>query len=35
MTSLALPVPSAVGSLDTYVQTVNRFPLLTQEQETE
>ena len=35
MTSLALPVPSAVGSLETYVQTVNRFPLLTQEQETE
>jgi RNA polymerase sigma-32 factor len=33
MTSLALPVPSAVGSLETYVQTVNRFPLLTQEQE--
>ena len=35
MTSLALPVPSAVGSLETYIQTVNRFPLLTQEQETE
>jgi RNA polymerase sigma-32 factor len=33
MTSLTLPVPSAVGSLETYVQTVNRFPLLTQEQE--
>ncbi len=34
MTSLALSVPSPVGSLETYIQTVNRFPLLTQEQET-
>jgi len=33
MSSLTLPVPSAVGSLETYVQTVNRFPLLTREQE--
>jgi RNA polymerase sigma-32 factor len=33
MTSLALSVPSPVGSLETYIQTVNRFPLLTQEQE--
>jgi len=33
MNSLALPVPSAAGSLESYVQTVNRFPLLTQEQE--
>ena len=33
MNSLVLPVPSAVGSLDAYVQSVNRFPLLTQEQE--
>ena len=31
--SFALPVPSAAGSLESYVQTVNRFPLLTQEQE--
>jgi RNA polymerase sigma-32 factor len=31
--TLALPVPSAVGSLDHYVQTVNRFPLLTQDEE--
>jgi len=31
--NIALPVPSAVGSLETYVQTVNRFPLLTPEQE--
>ncbi len=28
-------VPMPVGSLDTYIQTVNRFPLLTQEQEQE
>ena len=31
--ALALPVPSAVGSLDHYVQMVNRFPLLTAENE--
>src|SRR4249920_2642140 len=31
--ALTLPVPSAVGSLDHYVQTVNRFPLLTVEEE--
>jgi len=35
MTSFALPIPSAVGSLESYIQSVNRFPLLTQEQETE
>ena len=34
MTSFALPVPSVAGSLEAYVQTVNRFPILTQEQET-
>ncbi len=33
--TVALPFPSATGSLDTYIQAVNRFPLLTQEQETE
>ncbi|HUW24919.1 MAG TPA: RNA polymerase sigma factor RpoH [Gallionella sp.] len=27
------PIPSAVGSLESYVQTVNRFPMLSQEQE--
>ena len=32
-TSLAFPVPSALGSLDQYIQTANRFPLLTEEQE--
>ena len=31
--AFALPVPSAVGSLDHYIQTVNRFPLLTAEEE--
>jgi RNA polymerase sigma-32 factor len=31
---LAFPVPSGTGSLDQYVQAVNRFPLLTPEQET-
>ena len=30
----ALPIPSAGGSLDTYIQSVSRFPFLTQEQET-
>ena len=34
MTSMTLPIPSATGRLDSYIQTVNRFPLLTQEQET-
>ena len=32
MTAFALPIPAA-GSLETYVQTVNRFPILTQERE--
>ena len=35
MNAMTLPIPSATGSLETYIQTVNRFPLLTQEQETE
>ncbi|MGA0032033.1 MAG: RNA polymerase sigma factor RpoH [Burkholderiales bacterium] len=35
MNAFALPVPSAAGSLESYIQAVNRFPLLTQEQETE
>ena len=35
MASFALPVLAAAGSLDTYIQTVNRYPLLTQEQETD
>ena len=35
MTSFALPVPvpSAAGSLESYVQAVNRYPILTQERE--
>ncbi len=33
MNRFAVPVPSAAGSLESYVQTVNRFPLLTQERE--
>ena len=35
MTRLALPVLAAAGSLESYIQTVNRYPLLTQEQERE
>src|SRR4030067_417430 len=31
--AMNLPIPSAVGSLEAYVQSVNRFPLLSQEQE--
>jgi RNA polymerase sigma-32 factor len=33
MTGIALPIPAA-ASLDNYIQTVNSFPILTQEQET-
>jgi len=33
MISYALPIPSATGSLESYIQTVNRFPILTLEQE--
>jgi len=32
-TVLAFPTPASLGSLDQYIQAVNRFPLLTQEQE--
>jgi RNA polymerase sigma-32 factor len=31
--SLALPVPSSTGSLEQYIQAVNRLPMLTQEEE--
>jgi RNA polymerase sigma-32 factor len=31
--TLNLPMPSAVGSLEGYVQAVNRFPVLTHEEE--
>ncbi len=32
--ALSIPFPSMTGSLDTYIHAVNRFPLLTQEEET-
>ena len=32
-TALAFPTPNSLGSLDHYIQAVNRFPLLTAEQE--
>ncbi len=31
--ALSIPFPSMAGSLDTYIQAVNRFPLLSPEQE--
>jgi RNA polymerase sigma-32 factor len=31
--AMSLPMPSAVGSLEAYIQSVNRFPLLSKEQE--
>src|SRR4029078_865602 len=34
-TALAVPTPASLGSLDQYIQAVNRFPLLTPEQEIE
>jgi len=34
-TAVAFPLPSPVASLDAYMQAVNRFPILTQERETE
>ena len=34
MTSLTLPMPAIVGSIESYIQAVNRFPILTQERET-
>lgn len=33
--AINLPIPSAVGSLEAYVQTVNRFPVLSQQREFE
>ncbi|BBI98811.1 RNA polymerase sigma factor RpoH [Ferrigenium kumadai] len=32
-TAMTFPVPSAVGSLESYIQAVNRFPVLSQEEE--
>ncbi len=34
-TALTFPTPASLGSLDHYIQAVNRFPLLTAEQEFE
>src|SRR2546421_4820737 len=34
-TTLAFPTPASLGSLDHYIQAVNRFPLLSQAQEVE
>jgi RNA polymerase sigma-32 factor len=34
-TALAFPTPASLGSLDHYIQAVNRFPLLSPEQEVE
>ncbi len=31
--AVALPIPSAVGSLDSYIRTVNQFPILSAEEE--
>jgi RNA polymerase sigma-32 factor len=33
MSGYALPMPSVAGSLESYIQTVNSFPILTQAQE--
>lgn len=33
--TLAFPTPTSLGSVDQYIQAVNRFPLLTMEQEVE
>ncbi len=33
-TALVFPTPASLGSLDQYIQSVNRFPLLSPEQET-
>jgi RNA polymerase sigma-32 factor len=33
-TALTFPTPASLGSMDQYIQAVNRFPLLTAEQET-
>lgn len=32
--ALALPIPSAVGNLDAYIQAANRFPMLSEAEET-
>jgi len=32
--ALALPIPSAVGNIDAYIQAANRFPMLSEAEET-
>jgi RNA polymerase sigma-32 factor len=31
---MALPIPSAVGNIDTYIQAANRYPMLSESEET-
>jgi len=31
--SMSLPIPSTIGSIEGYVQAVNRFPVLSHEEE--
>jgi len=33
--TMALPIPSAVGNIDAYIQTANRFPMLSEAEEYE
>ena len=33
--ALALPVPAAIGNIDAYIQTANRYPMLTEAEEFE
>ena len=35
MSSYALQIPTASGSLEGYIQTVKSFPILSQQEETE
>jgi len=35
MSSYALPIPAASGSLESYIQTVKSFPILSQQEETD
>ncbi|MDP2706098.1 MAG: sigma-70 family RNA polymerase sigma factor, partial [Burkholderiales bacterium] len=35
MTSYALPIPATTGSLESYIQTVKSFPILSQQEETD
>lgn len=33
--ALALPIPSSVGNIDAYIQAANRYPLLSEAEETQ